>query len=177
MQRSSGRIQPPDSSTFWEKRNAGRRAFSTTQSQAFSLKRHSYVAPAGAWSPLATGRAASIALPSEGFPAGPSAARIRGRLGTSELPQTRLRPDPARGRLPRRGVTPASYSRELFPWGRSWQQVPGEQGGAGWSRAPRRPVNQRRRAPGRPPWRSQCWGGEAGAADYQPLRDRPAGEG
>lgn len=149
-----------------------------TKSQAFPLKHHRYVAPAGARSPLATCRAASIALPSEGFPAGPSAARTLGSLGTSGAGRRpRPRPDPARGRLPRRGVMPASYPRELFPWGRSWQQVLGEPGGAGWSRAPRRPVNQRRRAPGRPPRRCQRWGGEAGAADYQPLRDRPAGAG
>lgn len=108
------------------------------------------MAPAGAWSPLATCRAASIALPSEG-------------VESPELVSTRPRPDPAPGRSPGRGVVPASHPRELFPRGRSWQQVLGEQGGAGWSRAPRRPVNQRRRAPGRPPRRCQCLGGEAGA--------------
>lgn len=84
-------------------------------------------------------------------------------------------PEPKRGRLHRRGAVSALHSRDArqvpgtFPGG----QVPAtgrRRGGAGWSRAPRRPVNQCSRSPGSPCQLKPDPGRSTLAADHRPLR-------
>lgn len=126
------------------------------KSQAFSLKSYSHVAHARD-RPLAG--LPSIALPSEGFAAGPSAASIPGGLGISGAAAAGLRaPAPTqagrttqarhRSRFTREGhlTGPRNFSPGTGPGNRS-QAKPG---GAGWSPAPRRRVNQRSPAPESP---------------------------